>query len=166
MKAVILFSMGAILVGAQYIAKSEIPTQESEVREYWNDPASGLMWAIRDNGRDVSWRQASKYCRDLQLAGYSDWRLPTIDELQEIYDGSGFSAPPHREGAQGVLAGKPRGGLTLTGNHHWSSTRGRDDRGHTNGYAWYFDFSHGRRDWDPYGYHGSKRALCVRDLGR
>jgi hypothetical protein len=100
------------------------------------------------------------------LTEYSDWELPTIDELQGIYDDSGYAFPPPAKGAEWALAGKPMGGLHLTGNHHWSSTKGVDDRGRSNGYAWYFDFSHGKRDWDPYGYHGSKRALCVRRSGR
>jgi len=27
-----------------------------------------------------------KYCRDLRLAGYSDWKLANMAELQPIYD--------------------------------------------------------------------------------
>jgi hypothetical protein len=56
------------------------------VRGYWIDPATGLMWAGKDNGKDVYWRKARKYCRNLRLGGYSDWRLATIEELQGIYD--------------------------------------------------------------------------------
>ena len=29
--------------------------QETQVRGYWTDPATGLMWAGRDNGKDVNW---------------------------------------------------------------------------------------------------------------
>lgn len=54
----------------------------------WTDPATGLMWAKKDFGSDVSWEQASDYCTKLQLAGYNDWRLPTIEELEGIYDSS------------------------------------------------------------------------------
>jgi hypothetical protein len=28
--------------------------QETQVRGYWSDPATGLMWAGKDNGKDVS----------------------------------------------------------------------------------------------------------------
>src|ERR1035437_10122075 len=48
----------------------------------WTDPATGLMWTKKDNGSDVDWNQASAYCSNLQLAGYKDWRLPNIEELQ------------------------------------------------------------------------------------
>jgi hypothetical protein len=34
-------------------------------------------------------------------------------------------------------------------------------RGHSTGYAWEYDFPHGRRWKDPLGYTGSLRALCV-----
>ena len=44
------------------------------------------MWAGRDNGKDVSWYKAIKYCRNLRLAGYSDWRLATLGDLEGIYD--------------------------------------------------------------------------------
>jgi hypothetical protein len=29
--------------------------------------------------------EAIKYCKKLGFAGYSDWRLPTVDEVKEIY---------------------------------------------------------------------------------
>ena len=104
-----------------------------------------------------------KYCRDLRLAGLSDWRLPAIEELQGIYDASGFAASPPRNGGEWALAGIPKGGLFLTGAREWSSTRVLDDRGHRSGYAWQFDFPHGKRwNYDPLGYSGNLRALCVR----
>ncbi len=56
------------------------------MRGYWTDPATGLMWAGKDNGKDVNWYNAIKYCRNLRLAGYSDWRLANMFELQPLYD--------------------------------------------------------------------------------
>jgi len=32
------------------------------------------------------WNQAKRYSAHLGLGGYSNWRLPTIDELAAIYD--------------------------------------------------------------------------------
>jgi hypothetical protein len=157
----ILFFVIAMTCGAQSPADDRTGAQETQARGYWTDPSTGLMWAAKDNGYDITWGKAMKYCQNLSSAGYSDWRLPTIDELQGIYDGSGFTAP-HPKDWIPVLAGKARGELLLTGNLEWSSSRVLDDRGRRTGYAWQFDFPHGRRWKEPLGYFGSKRALCVR----
>ena len=45
----------------------------------WTDPGTGLTWATQDNGTDVDWKLSISYCADLQLGGYSNWRLPTIE---------------------------------------------------------------------------------------
>jgi Protein of unknown function (DUF1566) len=161
----ILFSLVAMISGAQAPTQDQSSAQETQAREYWADPSTGLMWAARDNGEDITWGKALKYCSNLRLAGYSDWRLPTIDELSNIYDGSGFNAP-HPKNVMLILAGRAKGGLLLTGNFEWSSNRVLDDRGHRTGYAWQFDFPHGRRWHDPLGYYGSQRALCVRASGK
>lgn len=60
--------------------------QEPQVRGYWIDPSTGLMWTARDIGKDVSHNSAMRYCRNLRLAGYPDWRVPTLTELGMIYD--------------------------------------------------------------------------------
>jgi hypothetical protein len=120
------------------------------------------MWAGRDGfGRDLNWRQATKYCADLQLAGHADWRLPTIVELEGIYD--------RRANAPG-LGGKRndtprpyhvRGDLFLTGNA-WSADRRINDRGRPSGYALFFDFVNGQRGDGELWFHTFDRALCVR----
>jgi hypothetical protein len=152
----------AVICGAQSLANDRIGAQETQPRGYWIDPSTGLMWTAKDNGNDIPWAKAMKYCQNLSLAGYSDWRLPSIDELQRIYDDSGFTAP-HSKDSTPVLAGRAMGGLLLTGAREWSSNRVLDDRGQRTGYAWQYDFPHGRRwRYDPLGFTGSLRALCVR----
>ena len=162
----ILLSSLTVIAGAQSSTNDRGSPQATQLRGYWVDPSTGLMWAAKDNGKDVSWKGAMKYCRDLRLAGYSDWRLPSIDELQEIYDNSGFNTP-HSGDSMPALAGKAKGGLMLTGAREWSSTRVLDDRGRNTGIAWQYDFPHGKRwRYDPLGYTGSLRALCVRGSGK
>ena len=78
---VIILLFGAVMASARYPVQ-----QQNAPPEPWVDPATGLMWAGKDNGRDVNWRNATKYCRDLRLGGYADWRLRTIEELEGIYD--------------------------------------------------------------------------------
>ena len=135
-----------------------------QARGYWVDPSTGLMWAGRDNGKDVSWNKALKYCRELRLAGYSDWRLGTLAELNGIYDRSANAPGLAGPGKGRASTWHVKGNLFLTGNQ-WSGNRRNDDRGHISGYEWYFDFNDGRSDNQPSGFPYSSsfmRALCVR----
>ena len=50
------------------------------------DAKTGLMWAAKDNGRDVTWQEAKEYCEKYRGGGYTDWRMPTQDELAGLYD--------------------------------------------------------------------------------
>jgi hypothetical protein len=43
------------------------------------------MWSTHDNGADINWYEADSYCRDSTLAGYSDWRLPTEEEMRSLF---------------------------------------------------------------------------------
>jgi hypothetical protein len=48
------------------------------------DICTGLMWQRDTAPGDYSWKEALRYCDDLELAGYDDWRLPNARELQSI----------------------------------------------------------------------------------
>ena len=54
-----------------------------------SDLATGLMWMTDDSGAAVNWKDALSYAENLSLAGYDDWRLPNVKELQSIVDYSG-----------------------------------------------------------------------------
>src|SRR5262249_20769666 len=82
---VILLSTASMIAEAQSPTHDRGATQETQVRGYWIDPSTGLMWAGKDSGKDMSWKAAVKYCGDLRLAGYSDWRLADMFELQGLY---------------------------------------------------------------------------------
>ena len=51
-----------------------------------SDMATGLMWQKLDSGRTMDWSGALNYAAKLDLAGHTDWRLPSIKELQSIVD--------------------------------------------------------------------------------
>ncbi|MCY1722381.1 DUF1566 domain-containing protein [Prolixibacteraceae bacterium Z1-6] len=51
-----------------------------------SDLATGLMWQKADDGNSYNWEEALDYAWNLELAGYSDWRLPDAKELQSIVD--------------------------------------------------------------------------------
>ncbi len=50
------------------------------------DQATGLMWQQADSGSGLDWEAALAYAANSTLAGYSDWHLPNIKELQSIVD--------------------------------------------------------------------------------
>jgi len=59
------------------------------------DKATGLMWMKVDSGAlksgrkkdgKMNWQEALNWAEGLEYAGYSDWRLPNIKELQSIVD--------------------------------------------------------------------------------
>ena len=55
-------------------------------------PAHGLMFtATSVVDSDVPQEECEAACKALTLAGYSDWDLPTIDELQLLVDRSRYS---------------------------------------------------------------------------
>lgn len=62
----------------------------------WIDPATGLMWTVKDKGAELTWYQASEYCGSLDAGDLPGWRLPTNDELRSMYDHSlNASGAPH-----------------------------------------------------------------------
>ena len=130
--------------------KTEQPRPQNapgEAAAAWIDPATGLMWAKKDNGSNVNWQEASNYCRNLGLSGYSGWRLATMDELAGIYD------PSVKVGTWHV-----KGNLQLSG-WEWSTQRS------ASGEVWYFNFPNGEGRHLPTGQQLGERALCVRRTG-
>ena len=54
------------------------------------DTSTGLMWQKETAGQE-NWDRAIVLCENLTLAGYNDWRLPDINELQSIIDHSKYN---------------------------------------------------------------------------
>jgi len=50
------------------------------------DRATGLIWMQADSGTGMDWEKALDYCESLDAAGFDDWRLPNVKELQSIVD--------------------------------------------------------------------------------
>jgi hypothetical protein len=58
------------------------------------DYSTSLMWSQSDAPDPMDWNDALVYAETSELAGYSDWRLPTPKELQSLveYDSSTVAA--------------------------------------------------------------------------
>lgn len=71
------FILGGLQLGTGETPK--LPTT------WWPDPATGQMWTGQSSYRlrgPMSWNDASSYCSSLTLGGFSDWRLPTLEEMR------------------------------------------------------------------------------------
>jgi len=107
-----------------------------------------LMWQDDNDAATVqnNWQGAIDYCQNLNLAGHSDWRLPSFDELRTIVDKNNH------------LAIKSEFKNTAS-DGYWSSTPGAGD----SGFAWDVYFRGGDES-DGYGYKNSNLYVrCVRD---
>jgi len=49
------------------------------------DTKTGLMWAA-DESETLSWYEAETYCKNFRGGNYNDWRMPSIKELEGLYD--------------------------------------------------------------------------------
>lgn len=58
-----------------------------DVRIY-TSTINDLMWEDTKDATNtnINWEKAQRYCQNLEIAQYDDFRLPTIDELSELYD--------------------------------------------------------------------------------
>ena len=109
------------------------------------DTKSGLMWAAKDNGSDITWQNARAYCKNYRGGGHSDWRLPTQDELASLYD-------PKDKNRYGYHITRL---IDLTGAWAWASEA--RDYGDA-----YFSYFYGDRDWYNQSFSNIGRALPVR----
>jgi len=67
-------------------AKTEAKKQpaQSVVQKSFGDSRTGhLEWSDRSSN-EMNWNAAKQYCKKLSEGGYSDWRLPNIDELRTV----------------------------------------------------------------------------------
>ena len=59
------------------------------------DNNTGLMWTKKDSYADtgscMNWSDSRNYVSNLSTGRYSDWRLPTVQELKSIFEKSKFN---------------------------------------------------------------------------
>lgn len=66
----------------------------------------------------ISWTAANSYCENLTLCGYSDWRMPTVEELETMYQNrvsiGGFIDYSHEDYIYSYYQSS-----TICGNYHY-----------------------------------------------
>lgn len=136
MKIVVLTMLGFNFLVAAYVHKGDTVI----------DARNGLIW--QDSAdvvtQEMVQSEAKRYCKDLKLAGFKNWRLPTVVELQKIVDFTRYEPSIKRA-------------FYHTGtDRYWSSTIYADDASR----AWAVDFKSGdtTHNRGSYSYH----VRCVR----
>lgn len=90
------------------------------------DLTTGLMWQkTPDLDNKVTYAEAVAGAKTVRLAGYNDWRLPTIKELYSLIDfkGSSFSQKPYiNTDYFDFRFGDEKRGERLIDGQYWSST--------------------------------------------
>jgi len=115
------------------------------------DKNTGLMWASTDNGRNINWKDAKRYCETYSEGGFTNWRMPTIDELEALYDKTkGYESRDHRATAHITQL------IRLTIPWLWASNTSGSE-------AALFNFRLGTRLWDVQFDSFLWRVLPVRD---
>ena len=112
------------------------------------DAQTGLTWAAQDNGSDIDWNAAGNYCATLGVG----WILPTVAELQGLYDSSGSLT-------QSCVANatcKVTPAIRLTSLWFWSG----EPKGSSE--AWGVSLADGTQPSSPVNNVYYWRALCVR----
>jgi hypothetical protein len=118
------------------------------------DTKTGLMWPTKDNGSDIEWQDAKSYCEHYRGGGYTDWRMPTQDELGELYD----AAKTYQATCGAVVHITKL--INLSCNWVWASTMSSNIFGSPR--VADFDFSRGGWYWHHPKQSDLYRALPVR----
>ena len=129
------------------LLKAMRETRKTERKEgIFPDFKNGLMWRRKDNSADVTWKSAQKYCHELDFAGFEDWRLPRIaelDMLQAMWSRAAF---------------KTLDPIALSACCPWSASEISEES------AWHYNFRFRKAFEGRKGYSFGFRALCARAL--
>ncbi len=111
------------------------------------DNRTGLMWAVNDNRDDINWQDSHGFCAKFRGGGFSDWRMPTQDELATLYD---FDPKSKRDYSIPAV-------FKITGSCLWGSDKKKAT-------VAIFDYYYGSRDWGHPNSIIEARVLPVRKM--
>jgi hypothetical protein len=111
------------------------------------DNTTNLIWVADESAR-MTWKAAGEYVKTLTVAGFTDWRLPTVEELFCLADRTKFDPAIDK-------AFFPQ----CDGGWYWSSTVDASSPGD---YAWFVDFSDGYSLYYDQSHKGLVRAVRSR----
>ena len=106
------------------------------------DTETGLIWQDQNAPKEMNWHEAIEYAKSLDLAGHTDWRIPTINELFSLIDFSKHNPATELP--------------NMESSYYWSSSTDASSTAN----AWHVHFTNG----SVYRYYksNSNYVRCVR----
>ena len=147
MKKILLTILLSISIFGADIAKDKTSSlTRDDVKEIVSDSTTGLMWQDNSaaNTLKTNWYKAKNNCDNLVHAGFDDWYLPSIKDLNTIVDITAYN-PAIKKGFKNVIS-----------SSYWSSSPGKTHN--KSALSVYFK---GGGTYD-YSKKDSRRAICVR----
>lgn len=126
----------------------------------WIDPKTGLMWARISIGQRwesgeavgdaqyMNWATANAAARNCEDAGFKDWRLPRLEELESIY----WAGETDCSASNSILLPSTSSG---SWGYYWSSSVA----GGNGNFAWLISFRDGNKSYDDEWSLGLVRAV-------
>lgn len=149
-----IMAVAALVLPAMAVAKEDSGRWELKEKGVIVDTFTDLQWTQRDNLYDINWPDAKAYCEALPLAG-GGWRLPTMQELNQVYTAGRDGTTPC-----GDYTCKVSPKFYLTGVWFWSNELTATSDGSSG--ARYIFLGNGNRSVLPLSSSYDNRALCVR----
>jgi hypothetical protein len=125
--------------------QKELERQKEKVIRESTTTLNRLMWQDNQEAKNIKkdWQGAKEYCQGLKLAGFRDWRLPNIYELESIVD----------ENRNPAIKSEFSNTAPY---YYWSSS----ERQSSSDFAWFVNFLYGYSDGNDKTY--KLHVRCVR----
>ena len=147
-----------VVAGHQYVVQLVLPPLAAperfeRVTGGVKDNEQNLIWAVRDNGIDTNWNNATQYCASLG----SGWALPSSMALESMYDASGKYPVRYVYSDTTYTINPATPLIKFTGKSYWTNERDNSSA------AWQVNLKDGDRLLFPVFIPPlGNRALCVR----
>ena len=66
-------------------SENEEQLTEEHKPEVAVDPKTGWTWQKKPDGVKRNYDEAVKYCRNLSIDDFSDWKLPSVQYLKQVF---------------------------------------------------------------------------------
>ncbi len=111
-------------------------TEVSSVPKIWRDPKTSMMWQVELDSEQYSWDESFEYAKKLnreKYCGYSDWKVPSINELNTIFSNRTYNR--HSCTHQTYIKEIFLNSMTMHLQEFWSSSQAGEDSAYRGRFA-------------------------------